>query len=157
MPRLQEAHTLFLFFLQVVLMVTSSVTKHVKLSPEDDSISESATFCLDASESDEATLWLALLSLSLPLVLLKVPTTVPLSGSAVALVGLEGGLIGSCPCGSEVGLASCTHSGVSSSPCVELCSLLTLTSWEPTRICLLCQSPSVPLEEWFHFSAWGWQ
>ena len=111
---LQEACTLFLYFIWVTLTVTSSVSDHVKQSPEADSISESATFSVGASESDEAPLWLVLLSLSRSPVLLEVPTTVPSPGSAVALVGLEGGLVGSCPCSLELGLASGASLGTSS-------------------------------------------
>ena len=77
LPRLQEAHTLFLYFLWVILMVTSSVSKKEKQSPEADSISESPMFSVDASKWDEAQLWLASLSLSWCPVLFKVPTTVP--------------------------------------------------------------------------------
>ena len=129
-PRIQEFHTLFLYFFQVILMVTSSVSEHMNQSPEADSISEMATFTLDASESDEAPLWLALLSLSWSPVLIEVPTTVQLPGWAVALFGLESVLLGSCLCGSVLDLASSANLGVSSSTFVELCSLLTSTSWE---------------------------
>ena len=82
-------------------------------------------------------------------------STVASPGSAVALFGLEGGQIGSCPCGSELGLASGANSGISSSPFVELCSLLTLTSWESTWVCLLHWSLRAPLEEWSHFFCMG--
>ena len=83
-------------------------------------ISESTTFSLDAFELDEVPLWLVLLSLSWSPVLLEASPTVPSSGSVVALIGLEGGLVGSCPCGSELGLTSNANAGMFSSPCVEL-------------------------------------
>ena len=56
--------------------------------PEVVSISELTMSSLDESESDED--W--------SLVLLKLPTAVPSSGSVVTLFGLEGGLVGSCSC-----------------------------------------------------------
>ena len=46
---------------------------------------------------------------------------------------------------------------MSSLPVVELCSLLTLTSWESTQIHLLGWSPNALLEEQSTFSLWGWQ
>ena len=93
----------------------------------------------------------ALLSLSWSPMLLEVPITMPLWGSAVALVGLEGELEGSCSCGSELGPASGTNLGMFSLPCVELHLPLALTSWESTQVCLLHQSPRVPLGEWSCF------
>ena len=73
----------------------------------------------------------------------------------VALVGLEGELAGSFPHCSKLGPASSTNLGVSSSPCTELCSLLTLTSWEPTRVLLSWWSLSELLGEWSHFLGLG--
>ena len=146
LPKLQEVHTLFLYFLWAVPRVTSSVSEHVKQSPEANSILELATFSINTSKSDEALLWLVSLSLSWSLVLLEVPTTIPSSGSAVALVWLEEELVGSCPCGLELGPASSTNLDVFSSPFVELHSLPTLTSWELTWVCLLYWSPRVLLE-----------
>ena len=148
LSRLHESHTLFLYFLWEVLMVTSSMSKQVAQSPEADSISELTTFSPDMSELDEVPLWLVLLSLTWSQVLLEAFPTVPSSGSTVALVGLEGGLVGSCPCGLELGLTLNATVGVSSSPCVELCSLLALTSWESTYVLLSQWSPSNPLGEW---------
>ena len=49
-----------------------------------------------------------------------------------SLVGLEGELVGSCPCGSELGPASGTNSCVFSLHCIEMHLLLALTSWELT-------------------------
>ena len=119
--------------------------KQVMQSPEAVSISESATSSLDESESDEA--W--------SLVLLKLPAAVASSGSAVALVGLEGQLVGSCPCCClKLDPAYSTNLHVSLPPCTELCSVLALTSWESS-----CHKwlPSEPLEECSHFCMWGWQ
>ena len=155
LSRLQEAHTLFLYFLWVVLTVTSSVSEQVTQSWEADSRSELATFSLDASKSDEVPLWLVLLSLSRSLVLLKASSTVPLSGSVVAVVGLQGRLVGFCPCGSELGLISNANADVFSLPCVELCLLLALTSWELTWVLLSWWLLSEPLEEQSYFFSVG--
>ena len=138
-------------------MVTSSESKQGRQSSEADSISELATFSLDASESEEVPLWLVLLSLSWSPVLLKASPTVPSSGSVAALVGLEGGLIGSCPCGLELGLISDANVDVSPSPCVEVCSLLALTSWESTWVLLSWWSLRKLLEEQSHFFCVGQQ
>ena len=133
----QEAHTLFRYFLQTVCTTTLSVSEHKMQSPEAVSILESATFSLGDSESNEA--W--------PLVLFELPATVPSLGSMVALVGLEGGLAGSCPHCSKLGPASSTNSGMSLSPQAELCSLLTSTTWELMQVLLLQWSSSELLEE----------
>ena len=77
---LQEAHTLLWHFLWVVHMATSSVSEHETQSPEAVSISESSTFSIDDSESEDA--WSP--------VLFELPAAVPSSVSMVALVGLEG-------------------------------------------------------------------
>ena len=88
---------------------------------------------------------------------LEASSTVPSSGSVVALVGLEGGLVGSCTCGSELGLTSYANACVSSSPCVELCSLLDSTSWESTWVLLSWWLPSQLLGDGPTFSVWGQQ
>ena len=85
---LQEAKTLFLYFLGAVHTDTSSVSEHKMQSPEAVSWLESSTFSLDDSKSEKA--WSA--------VLFELPAAVPSSGLMVALVGLEGGLTSSCPC-----------------------------------------------------------
>ena len=75
---LQEAHTLFLYFLQAVLTDTSSVSEHEMQFPEAVFRSESCTFSLDDSEE----VWSS--------VLFELPAAVLSSRSMVALVGLEG-------------------------------------------------------------------
>ena len=112
-------------------------------------------FSLDASELDEAPLWVAWFSLYWSPVLLEVSTTVPSPGSVVVLVGLEGGLVGSCPYGLELDLTSSANLGMFSSPFIELCSLLTSTSWESTWVSLLHWSLSALLEEWSCFFCVG--
>ena len=82
------------------------MSEHEMQSPEAVSRSESSTFSLDDCESHEA--WSPLL--------FKLPVTVPPSGSMVALVGLEGGLAGSCSCCSKLGPASGTNLDVFLSP-----------------------------------------
>ena len=90
---LQEACSLFWYFLWAVCMDTSSVSEHKMQSPEAVSMSELSTFSLDDSGSEEA--W--------SLVLFELPATVPSSRSTVVLVGLE-----EHPC-SKLGLASGTN------------------------------------------------
>ena len=55
-----------------------------------------------------------------PQVLFELPAMVPSSWLMVALVGLEGGLAGSCPHCSKLGLASSTNLGMFSSPQADL-------------------------------------
>ena len=143
--RLQGAHDLFCYFLWAVCWVTSSVSEHVAQSSEAVSISDLATFSPEESESDEAC----------SLVHLELHATVPSSGSAVALVGLERGLVGSCPCFLKLGPVSGTNVGMPSSPCAELCSLLDSNSWELTWVLLLWWLPSESLEEWSCFLCLG--
>ena len=99
---LQEAHTHLWYLLWSVHTNTSSVSEHVMQCPEAVSMSESSTFSHGKSESDEA--WSPVLH--------KLSTSVPLSGSAMALVGLEGALTSSCSHCSELGPASSISSGV---------------------------------------------
>ena len=89
---LQEAHTLFLYFLWTILTDNSSVSEHETQSPEAMFRSELSTFSLDNSEFKD--IW--------SLVLFKLPAAVQSSGSMVALVGLEGGLTSSHPCCSKM-------------------------------------------------------
>ena len=63
-------------------------------------------------------------------VLFELPVATSSSGSARCLVGLKEGLEDSCLCHLEPVLVSGVKSGIWSLPCVELCSLLTSTSWE---------------------------
>ena len=72
-----------------------------------------------------------------------------------ALGWIGGGLVGSCPSGSELGSASGTNLGESSLPFVELLLHLTSTSWELTWVCLLHWSPRMLLGEWPCFSCEG--
>ena len=108
---LQETHTLFWYFLLAVCTDTLSVAEHETQSLEAVSMSESFTFSLDDSESKEV--WST--------VLFELLATVPSSSLMVALVGLEGGLTGSCPHGSKLvpvvginlgmsSLQNCVHS-----------------------------------------------
>ena len=78
---LQEARTLFWYFLCLVHTCTSLVFEQKTQSPEAVSLSESATPFLADSESEEA--W--------PLILLELLVTVSSSESTITLVGLEGG------------------------------------------------------------------
>ena len=136
---LQEAHTLFWYFFCTVL-------GHMMQSLEAVSISELASSSIDKSESDEA--W--------SLVFLDLPATAALSGSAVAVIGLEEGLVGSCPCCQiKPGPTYSTNLGMFLLHCAELCSLLASISWELTWVILLQWSASEPLEEWSHFFFMG--
>ena len=78
---LQEACTILWYFLWVICMDTLSVSEHETHSPEAVSLSESATFSLEESETDEAC----------SPVLCEFPAAIPSSGSMLALVGLKGG------------------------------------------------------------------
>ena len=126
LPSLQEAHTLFQYLLCAVWMETSSVYEHEMQSSEAVSMSESPTFSLSESESDEA--WSSVFH--------KLSVAASSSASAMALVGQEGGLSGSCSHCSELGLASGIGSGILSLLHVELWSLPALTSWELTQVLL---------------------
>ena len=66
LSRPQEAHILSLYFLQAVLMITSSVSEQVTQSPEADLISELATFSLDVSKLDEVPLFGIALTVPIP-------------------------------------------------------------------------------------------
>ena len=138
---LQHALTLLWYFLQAVCMDTSSVSEHEMQSSEAVSKLESATFSLDELESSEA--WSPVLH--------RLPAAVPSSGSMKALVGLEGGLVGSCPHCSKLGPASSTNLGMFSSCHAELCSILTSTSWELTWVLLPKRLLSESLWEQSHF------
>ena len=94
----QEACTLFQYFLQAIHTDTSSVSEHVTQSLEAVSMTESSMFPLGELESDEA--WSPVLH--------GLSAAVLSSGSAMALVGLEWGLAGSCSLCSELGPASIT-------------------------------------------------
>ena len=63
-------------------------------------------------------------------VLFELPVTASSSGTAGPLVGLEEGMEDSCPCCLKLVLVSGVKLGIWLSPCVELCSLPTSTSWE---------------------------
>ena len=129
---LQEAYTLFQYLLWAICMDTLFVSEHVTQFAGAVSISESSMFPLGESESDEA--WCQ--------VLCELSAAVPSSGSAIALVGLEGGLAGSWSLCSELGPASGTSPSMLLSPFVELWSLLALTSWDLTWGLLLQWWPS---------------
>ena len=101
---------------------------------------QSSTFSLDNSEAEEA--WSPLL--------FRLPATIPSSRSTVALVGLEGGLTGSCLHCLELVPVPSINLGMSSPPCVEQCSLLVSTYWELTWILLWWWS-SKPLGQQSHF------
>ena len=134
---LQKAHTLFLYFLWAVCTDTSSVSEHETQSPEAVPRSDSYIFSLNDSESEEA--WSP--------VLFELLAAVPSSRSMVALVGLEGGLTGSCPCCLKLVPVPNINSCMLSLPWTELCSLLALTSWESTWVLLLSWLLSQLLEE----------
>ena len=82
-------------------------------------LSESSTFSLDDSESEEA--WSP--------VLFKFPATVQSSRSMVTLVGLEGELAGCYSHCSKLGPAFSTNLGMFLLPQAELCSPQPLGSW----------------------------
>ena len=103
---LQDALTLLQYFLWAVCVDTSSVSEHMIQSPEAVSKLESATFFLDELESNEA--WSPVLH--------ELPAAVPSSGSVMALVGLEGGLVGFHLHCSELGPAFSTSLCVFLSP-----------------------------------------
>ena len=65
--------------------------------------------------------------------------------------GTGSGLEDSCLCWSKLGPVFSINSGVQSLPCLELCSLLALTSWELTHVLLPWQLLNEPLGEWSHF------
>ena len=105
--------------------------------PEAVSRSESAMFPLDEPESKNV--WSP--------GLYELPATASSSGSARALMGLKEGLEDSCLCHPDPVLVSGIKSGVYSSPCVELCLLLTSTSGESIQVLFSWQSLKEPLGE----------
>ena len=125
---LQEAHTLFLYFLQAVQTDTSSVSEHEIQSPKAVSMCESYTLPLDNPELEEAR----------SLVLFRLPAMVPPTRPMVALEGLKG-LAGSCPPCSELdpGPVSKTNPGMSWLPQVELDSTPASMSGELTWVLLV--------------------
>ena len=123
---LQDALTLFLYFLQAAFMDTSSVSEQERQSLAAVSRSESAKFPLNKPESEDA--W--------SLVLLELSTTAPLSGSASPPMGLKEGLDDSHLCCLEPVLVSGVKSGVCSLHHVELCSFPASTLGEVTQVLL---------------------
>ena len=125
---LQEAHTLFLYFLWAVCTDASSVSEHERQSLEAVSIPESSTLPQDDSELEEAR----------TLVLIGYPAMVPSTRPMVSLEQL-GGLAGPHPPCSDLGPGSVsgTNSSVSWLPQEELESIPTSTSWEQTYVLLV--------------------
>ena len=126
-----------------LILFSSASTQRLPLlqSLEAASMSQSSTFSLDDSESKEV--W--------SLVLFELPATVPSSRLTVALVGLEEGLTGSCPCCSKMVPVPNINSCIPSPPSAELYSLPVLTSWGSTQVLFLWWWSSEPLEEQPHF------
>ena len=107
MPSLQEAHTLFLYFLQEDHTDVSSVSEHERQSLEAVFMSESSALPWDDSELEEVRF----------LVFFRLPVVVPPTKPMVVPERLRG-LTGSCPPCPELGLGpvSGTNSGVSLLP-----------------------------------------
>ena len=142
---LQDAHTLFLYFFWAVQTDMSSVSDQERQSLEVISRLESAMFPFDKPESEDVR----------SSVLLQVPVTDTSSGSTKCLVRLEEGLEDSCLCCLEPVPVSGVKSGIWSSPCVELCSVLISTSGEVMQLLLMWRWLGESLGEWSYFPFGG--
>ena len=124
-------------------MDTSSVLEQKRQYHRGCVQSESAIFPFDESEDASSS------------VLFELPVTTSSSALAGHLVRLEEGLGDSCLCCLEPVLVSGVKLGVWSSPCVELCSLLTSTSEEVMQVLLMWRQLGESLGEWSCFPFGG--
>ena len=121
-------------------MDTSLVSEQERQSLEAVSMMESAMFPFEKPESEDV--WSS--------VVFELPVTDSPSGSTRPLVGLDERLEDSCLCCLEPLPVSSVKLGIWSLPCVDLCSLLTSTSVEVTRVILVWKRSGESLGEWSH-------